>query len=259
MKLLALGLLLGSLAATAQTAPPAFTSDCQTWGRSSRRHFCETRDLRMAAPTGQPLTIDSGPNGNIMVRSWDGSDVRIRATVQAQGEGDAEAQLKATTITTTGGSLRATAARQVSVSFEVFVPRRLALDLHAGNGDIRLADLQGDIAFRAQNGNVTLADLGGQISGKVIKGDLAIRPGGGKWQGQGLDVATTNGNVQWYLPASYSAQLFTSTINGDIRTTLPVGQRRSGSRHEVSTSLGSGGPLLKATTTNGNVVIKQGS
>lgn len=262
MKALLTGLLLaGSLAAAAQTAPPAFTSSCQTGGSSTQRHFCETRDLRMAAPTGQPLTIDGGANGGITVHGWDGPDVRIRATVQAQGEGAAEAQLKATTITAADGSLRATtASRQVSVSFEVFVPRRLALSLRTGNGGIELADLQGNIDFRAQNGGVSLADLGGQVTGRTLNGGLTIRLGGGKWAGQGLDVATTNGGITWTVPASYSAQFFTSTDNGDIRTipALPATGRRDSHRHQVSATLGSGGQPVRATTTNGGIIIEQG-
>ena len=83
----ALALLAASLGAHAQTVP-AFKTTCEQGGWKSYKglkNFCETRDLTMPAPTGQPLTVDGGPNGGITVRGWDGSDVRIRARVQAWG------------------------------------------------------------------------------------------------------------------------------------------------------------------------------
>lgn len=275
MKSLFLGLALASsLAASAQTIPaPTFTSVCQSWKGGGdgnqyaghQKRFCETRDLTMSAPAGQPLTIDGGTNGGITVRGWDGPDVRIRATIQTWGASDqeAQAQAKAILITTTDNTLRATAPgtnqRGDAVSFEVFVPRRTGLALRTHNGGISLSELQGTIDFQAQNGGVALAKLGGQVTGQTINGGLSIRLSGPRWEGSGLDVATTNGGISWQVPAGYSAQFFTSTNRGGIETTLPSQKpQRPGEYQEVKASLGSGGQPVKAVTTNGSVVIKQG-
>lgn len=277
MKSLLIGLALASsLAATAQTTPtPAFTSTCQNQGSGGaiymgdrnqsferQKSFCETRDLAMSAPAGQPLTIDGGTNGGIIVRGWDGPDVRIRAKIQTWGasEQEAQAQAKAILINTTGNSLRAAApgnSQHGAVSFEVFVPRRMALALTTNNGGISLAGLQGTIDFYAHNGGVSLAELGGQIRGKSINGGLSIKLSGHQWEGAGLDVATTNGGITWQVPANYSAQFFTSTNGGSIKTTLPV-SKLNGQYHEVKANLGSGGQQVKAVTNNGSVLIKQG-
>ncbi len=255
--------LASSLAATAQTiSAPTFTSTCHDQSSERQQSFCETRDLAMSAPTGQPLTIDGGNNGGITVRGWDGPDVRIRAKIQTWGasEQEAQAQAKATLITTTGNSLRATmpsTSQHGAVSFEVFVPRRTALVLSTNNGGISLAGLQGTIDFHAQNGGVSLAELGGQVTGKTINGGLSIKLNGQQWEGSGLDVATTNGGITWQVPANYSAQFFTSTNGGGIKTTLPV-SKSNGQYQEVKANLGSGGQAVKAITTNGSVTIKQG-
>lgn len=274
MKLLFIGLALASsLAATAQTTAPVFTSTCQNQGSNGaiylgdrnqsferQKSFCETRDLTMNAPTGQALTIDGGNNGGITVRGWDGPDVRIRAKIQSWGasEQEAQAQAKAILITTADGNLRAGAPSSMqhgAVSFEVFVPRRTALALRTHNGGISLTGLQGTINFYAQNGGVSLAELGGQVTGKTINGGLSIKLSGQKWAGSGLDVATINGGIAWQIPANYSAQLFTSTNGGSIKTTLPMSESK-GQYHEVKTTLGSGGQALKAITNNGSVTIK---
>ncbi|MGI4833064.1 MAG: hypothetical protein ACRYFK_06330 [Janthinobacterium lividum] len=215
----------------------------------------------MSAPTRQPLTIDGGNNGGISVRGWDGPDVRIRAKIQTWGssEQEAQAQAKAILIATTGNSLRATAPGDMhgAVSFEVFVPRRTALALTTHNGSVRLVEVQAAITFSVQNGSVSLTDLGGQVTGKTVNGSLSINLSGHQWQGQGLDVETTNGSIHWQVPTDYSAQLFTGTTNGGLRTTLPQSDPK-GHHHEVNTALGKGGPAVKAVTTNGSVVIKQG-
>lgn len=261
MKALFLTLALaGPLAAAAQTAPPAFTSTCRdVSGDGSQARFCETRDLTMPAPAGQTLTIDGSPNGGVAVKGWDGTDVRIRATIQVWGGSQEQAQTQAhnVKITAAGTTLQANGGGHTSVSFEVFVPRRMALAVTTLNGGISLSGLQGTVSFRTQNGGVSLADLGGQVTGKTANGGLSIRLSGRQWQGEGLDVSTANGGITWHLPAGYSAQFFTSTSGGSIETTLPT-SKPQGRYREVKTTLGAGGQPVKAVTTNGGITIEQG-
>ncbi|NML66036.1 DUF4097 domain-containing protein [Hymenobacter sp. RP-2-7] len=264
MKALFLGLLVASgLAATAQTVPaPTFTATCQDQGFNHQKTFCETRDLTMPAPAGQPLTVEGSTNGSVSVKGWDGPDVRIRAVVKAWADTEAQAQehVAGIKISTAGNVLRASVpadGQNAAVSYEVFVPRRTALALTTHNGSIRLAGVQAAITFSAQNGSVSLTDLGGQVTGHTTNGSLTINLSGRQWQGQGLDVETTNGSIRWHLPTDYSAQLYTGTTNGGLRTALPQTDPK-GHHHEVNTTLGKGGPAVKAITTNGSVVIQQG-
>jgi hypothetical protein len=262
MKLLILSLLSG-LTATAQTTPtPQFTSTCQKVYSSQQKLFCETRDLTMPLVAEQPLTIDANTNGSISVKGWDGAEVRVRATVSARASTEAEAQahVAAIRIGTTGNKLLATSsdgADRTAVSYEVFVPRRTALALTTQNGSIYLAGVQAAIAFSAQNGSVALADLGGQVTGKAVNGSLFIKLGGHQWEGSGLDIETVNGSIKWEVPANYSAQFLTGTTNGSLSTRLPQSDPKA-QKHEVKTVLGKGGQPVRAITTNGSVIVKQG-
>nr|GFD08122.1 hypothetical protein [Tanacetum cinerariifolium] len=74
-----------------------------------------------------------------------------------------------------------------------------------------------------------------------------------QWEGSGLDVETVNGSIKWEVPADYSAQLLTGTTNGSLKTTLPQIDPKS-RKHEVNATLGKGGQVIKAVTTNGSVV-----
>jgi hypothetical protein len=58
------------------------------------------------------------------------------------------------------------------------------------------------------------------------------------------------------MPAKYSARLETGTLNGHIRVDFPVTVSGQIDR-QLSINLGSGGPLVRATTTNGGVSIKR--
>ena len=258
------------LAAAAQTtAEPLFTLTCPGTPANAdseerpqgNQQFCETRDLTMPVEAGQPLVIDGGDNGGIIVHSWDGPGVRVRAKVQswAPTAAAAQAQVQRITIHSDQNALRASAPtsdRSWAVSYEVFVPRRTPLALTTVNGGITLANLQARITFRAVNGGVTLAGLGGQVTGKTVNGGLNIFLSGQQWEGTGLDVATTNGGVTWQIPPSYSAQLVTSTSAGGLRSNLPATSPNN--QHQaVNTQLGQGGATVKAVTTNGGVVVAQ--
>ncbi|MBF9237920.1 hypothetical protein I2I05_10990 [Hymenobacter sp. BT683] len=263
----AIALALTTLSVSAQsTTEPQFKISCEEggWmrGNTENKRYCETRDLTMTAPVGQPLTISGGANGGITVHGWSGSNVRIRAKVQswANSEADAQKRVKEVTISTANNSLQATAPgqdEQYSVSYEIFVPRTTALVMNTVNGGISLDNLQSDIKFKAVNGGVSLASLGGNVTGHTVNGGLNITLSGSKWDGTGLDVQTTNGGINWKLPQDYSAQLFTSTNMGSIRAGFPV--TKSGfMRKELATTLGKGGAPVKAVTTNGGVNLVQG-
>ncbi|ALW86480.1 hypothetical protein AUC43_16130 [Hymenobacter sedentarius] len=256
-----------ALPALAQsTTEPQFKITCEegNWSRNDgeNKRFCETRDLTMNAPGGQPLSIDGGANGGIAVHGWSGPNVRIRAKVTSWASTDAEAQsrVKSVTIRTANNTLKADAPgkdEHYSVSYEVFVPRQTALALNTVNGGISLDNMQSDVKFHAVNGGVSLTSLGGQVTGQTVNGGLNITLTGNKWNGKGLDVETTNGGVHWKLPQDYSAQFFTSTNMGDIRSALPV--NKSGFMHkEVTANLGKGGAPVKAVTTNGGISVDQG-
>lgn len=261
----ALALAFSTLSAAAQTTEPQFKTTCENggnWGHGKLlKGFCETRDLTMAAPAGQPLNVNADPNGGISVHGWDGPNVRIRAKIQTWSDTEAQATARAKRITigTANNTLRATDPDQDknwSVSYEIFVPRTTALALNTVNGGISLDNLQSAITFETTNGGVNLTNLGGQVKGETTNGGVNITLAGSKWEGKGLDVSTTNGGIHWKLPRTYSAQLYTSTNMGGIRTSLPV--TKSGMFHkEVEASLGQGGAPVKAVTTNGGISVDQ--
>lgn len=245
-----------------RTITPADDPCLDSGGNGDRGHACEVRDTRLGAP-GSPLMVDASPNGGIRVEGWDERDVLVRAVVQTWADTDAGARddLSAVRVTAAGAQVTAegpdrngTGRRGWSVSYRIWAPRQTALDLVARNGGVAIVGMQGDSRFTTTNGGVTLDAVAGRVTGRTANGGVRVRLSGARWDGAGLDVETTNGGVNLAMPRDYSAALEVSTVNGAMRSDIPV-TLPDGRRHEIRTTLGSGGPLIKVKTVNGGVAL----
>ncbi len=130
------------------------------------------------------------------------------------------------------------------------------LSLKAHNGGIGVSDVRGQIEFSALNGGVTLRRLAGDVKGHTMNGGLSIDLAGNGWDGEGMDVRTTNGGVTLSIPENYSAHLETGTVNGGLKFDFPI-TLQGEIKHQLSLDLGGGGKTVRAMTTNGGVSIKR--
>lgn len=223
---------------------------------------CEIREQTLAM-SGAPIAIDGRTNGGVSVKGWDQNQVLVRARVQTGAPTAEEAQSLARQIRIETGSSKIFASGPESrrdyhwdVSYEVFVPRRADLSVETQNGGIAIAEVNGKIDFTAVNGGVVLKRVGGAVRGSTTNGGLVIELNGDRWDGESLDVSTTNGGVIMSLPENYSANLQAGTVNGSVNVDFPVTVQGKLTK-QIALNLGSGGPMVKATTTNGGVHLKR--
>ncbi len=222
---------------------------------------CEIREQKL--PAGGMLTVDASRNGGVSIKGWDQSEILVRARVQAAAATQAEADqlVKQIRVETSGGKVFAVGPEnrknyQWSVTYEIFVPKRTDLSLEAYNGGISIADVSGRIDFTGHNGGVVLKRVGGSVRGGTMNGGLVVELDGASWNGEVLDVKTTNGGIVMAIPENYSAHLQTGTVNGHLSIDFPVTvQGRIGK--ELAVNLGNGGATVRAMTTNGGVKIKR--
>ena len=234
--------------------------DRDNWG-DSRARFCEIRNAGFKA--GGAVSVDPGVNGAIRVSGWDRDSVDVTAKIQAQARSDEEAQALAhdIRITASGGTISAdgpaaSGRRSWSVSFDVMVPRRTDLTVRTENGPISVDDVAGKMDLHAVNGPLHLEDVAGDVHARTVNGPLVITLSGDHWDGTGLDSETENGPVVLTLPARYSAHLETGTVNGPMLLDIPVTVQGRINFHHISTDIGSGGPPVRAVTTNGPVTVR---
>ena len=233
------------------------------WGNDDDYHHCEVRDFNL--PAGA-LNVDAGQNGGILVEGWDRNEVRVRAIVRGSArESDARARELAGQVRVEAGSGRVYAtgperARREnwSVSYRINVPRKNDLDLNASNGGITITGVSGNLRFDTTNGGVKLTDVGGLVRGSTRNGGVNVQLSGNRWDGDGLDVETSNGGVTVSIPEGYNAEFETRTVNGGLRINFPITvQGELTGRRGITTTLGSGGPPVRVGTTNGGVTVNR--
>lgn len=272
----AVGAALAALAAAPlaaqQPAAPASAEEwlerCRSgregWRDDDNERHCEVREYTIAAP--QRLRVDAGSNGGIAVRGWDRREVFVRAKVQTHARSMEEAReiAKELQVRTEGGDVRTEGPssswrrrRGYAVSYEIWVPKAMNLDLESTNGGVRVVDVRGQLRAETTNGGVGLTDVAGDVRARATNGGITVAISQSRWEGTGLDVETTNGGVTLSLPEGFNARLELETTNGGFNFDgFPITlQGRIGRR--IETTLGSGGPLVRAVTTNGGVRLRK--
>lgn len=245
----------------------SFCSD-NNWSSDGKESY---RDLReMSIPAGGTLDVDAGRNGGISVKGENRSDILVRACVQALGTtlDAAKAAVASVKITTSGG-VRADGPEEsnYSVSFQILVPRSTDLTLKAHNGGISINAVNGNIQFETINGGVNLADLSGEVRGRTTNGGVNVALAGKGWEGNGMDVQTSNGGVRLQVPENYAANFEAGTVNGGFSSDIPAlnvttenvkGDYGRSRTRRIETSLNGGGAPIKVATTNGGIRITSG-
>jgi hypothetical protein len=243
------------------TRTAAMSCEDRNYNRDRAKH-CEIREDTIGG--ANPLDIDAGRNGGIRVRGWDRGDVLVRTRIESYADTDADARrlVAGVRVETAGGRVRAEGPDTMdrdegwSVSFEINVPRNAMLTLNTNNGGISIDDFRGSAKFHAKNGGLVLTNVGGDLRGETTNGGVTVDVGGDHWDGTGLDVETRNGGIRLNLPKGFSAELEAGTTHGGISIDFPITVQGRIGRH-LETTIGAGGPKLRAMTTNGGVVIRQ--
>lgn len=233
---------------------------CNDEGRNGDRvGHCVMKEQMLAA-TGS-LSVDGKKNGGVSVKGWERREVLVRAKIQswADTKSEAEAIGSQIRVETAGSNVYAEGPSNGgdqwwAVSYEIFVPMNSSLSLKAHNGGISISNVRGQIEFSTLNGGVALKNLAGHVRGNTKNGGVNVELEGNRWDGEGLDVTTTNGGVKLTMPENYSAYLETGTVNGGFKSDIPV---QGELKKEMSLNLGSGGSPIKVRTTNGGVSIKR--
>ena len=101
-----------------------------------------------------------------------------------------------------------------------------------------------------------LNNVGGDLRGETTNGGVTVDVAGDHWDGTGLDVADAQRRDQAQSAPGFSAELEAGTIHGGFTVDFPVTVEGT-HRLAPDATLGSGGPKLRAMTTNGGVTIRE--
>ncbi len=265
MKVLLIALALAAAPSLlAQQDEEEWLENCRDYENRRRVPHCEIRNTGYRQAAGGMLTAEPNQNGGVTIRGWDRDSVHIQARIRATArtEDQAREMAEQVRIATGGGSVRASGPASDRdehwyVSFVIYVPRRTNLRAETQNGPIGLSMVEGNIDVRAVNGPISLRDLGGDVRARAQNGPISITLGGSRWSGTGLDAETQNGPMVLYVPEGYNAQLETGTTNGPMSIGFPITVMGRALEKRITTTLGSGGPTIRARTHNGPLTIRR--
>lgn len=231
------------------------------YGSESGAFNLEIKEQTILSPP-ESLSIDTGQNGGVRVVGWERDEIRIRACIQAFGltAEEAHARTSAVRITSNdGGTIRAISSADEGYSFgasyDIRVPVKTNLTIKTHNGGINLSGIDGSIEFDLNNGGAIFNSISGNILGKTVNGNLNFYLSGTEREGKGIDVRTTNGNILISVPENYSASIEASTRRGKVYVDPSVTDARANDS-KINLNLGNGGATIKASTVNGQIVIK---
>ena len=219
-----------------------------------------------------------------------GNSVRIRTVrpMDIHGHGNAGAQYRIRvprkalldSIVTTNGSIRIEdidgTARLRSTNGSIRVQK-----LH---GDVEANTTNGGLEMRGVDGNANLRTTNGSIQAEVAHGSFEARTSNGSVNATLTDAAanwpvkahstnghielritgaklpdvraeTSNSSVTLYLPQNASARVRAHTSHSRVTSDFEVVTSGSLSKTDLEGNIGSGGPVLELSSTNGSIKI----
>lgn len=235
-------------------------------GNRSTVSVCEIRELTLARQDS--MQIDGSPNGSVSVTAWERDEIQVRAKIRSWDREEAAARTRLDQIEIdTDGRIRADGPQVQNswrlfrrsnggwtVNFEIMAPKDIDLWVESVNGGITVTSMQGQIDVETTNGGISLVDVSARTRGRTVNGGINAELAGDTIDGDAVDLRTTNGGIVLRIPEEFSARLDVRTVNGGVSSDFPVTRDGYGNR-DVSATLGNGGPLIRARTTNGGVRI----
>ena len=167
-------------------------------------------------------------------------------------------------------NIRPTSQRVV---VDVTVPRQAKLNLHTGDGRVRLDDVKGDVRVSTGDGRIEGDGLDGALDASSGDGRIEVRGrfdrlrlhtsdgriqaevlAGSKMAG-GWSVSSGDGSVRLALPDGFAADLDAHTGDGHITLNFPVTMSGSLSRSTLRGKMNGGGEYLEVRTGDGNITV----
>lgn len=161
------------------------------------------------------------------------------------------------------------------IRIEINVPRDADLNLHSGDGNIRVNGVKGqfhlesgdgDIEVRAADGKLTSTTQDGNIrvEGRFDGLDLHTGDGNidaavakGSVMSSGWTLRSSDGNVVMRVPEGFSADLDANTGDGHVTVGFPVTVVGSIRESNIRGKLNGGGATLELRTGDGNIELEK--
>ena len=224
------------------------------------------------------LRVDAN-DGSVRVTGWDRKDVEARVIVTGWGIGTADGVRVEDH--QTGDKVEIT-VRVPHINFtygtkhvvvEINVPRKSNLDLHSGDGSIRVDHVAGVQKLDTGDGSIETNGADGALDAQTGDGHilaigrfdaLRLRTGDGHIEAEiangsrntaSWSIRTSDGHVTLRLPEGFAADLDASTGDGGVVVDMPIATTGNLKGDSIRGKMNGGGPLLEVRTGDGAIRI----
>jgi len=233
-----------------------------------------------ACPSGTTVTVEN-VNGNITVEAWGRDSVEAVAEVEFRGRRERyvaevidETSLR---VAKTASGIRVRISRpkfdddndfwgwlfhggtrvNVNARLRIRVPVSAHIEAETTNGNTRVSGVKGDLNIGTTNGNVDAEETAGSVEASTTNGSVSVAVAAVPASGR-LSCHSTNGGVRISLPeGKIDADVEMSTTNGQVKSSYPITMQGGFSGKHIRGTIGKGGILIRASTTNGNVELNE--
>ncbi len=147
------------------------------------------------------------------------------------------------------------------------------VEVTTSNGSITCKQIEGDAKLRTSNGAIRVDGLRGRLRARTSNGSVKARLAP-ETAGEPIEIRTSNGSVHLVLETQPATDVIVTTTNASITVRAPqslaagvrlksthasvetefdLAEVKERSKHRLEGVVGSGGPLVELTTTNGAV------
>ena len=261
------------------------------------KHFVEAR---RSFEDGNKLTLRNS-NGAIEIKSWDKNEVLILAEKHVRVNNgfslfsifsskrhyndedkqelldkiivDIEQNRKKNELNIDTQYPKRPKGVNMSVQYEIRMPRNANLDIGTSNGAISVETIDGEVTIESSNGRLEAKRINGNIQAKTSNGAIICKNVSGEidastsngaieidYSGELLpsnDISceTSNGSIEVSLPEGGSFELEASTSNGRVSCDFYISEIYEKSKNELSGIVGEGKPMIQLETSNGSIEI----
>lgn len=254
---LATALALPALAQSRQTDPAAFEWRGELAAGQRLFLFNVNGNVRIEAASGRNLEV-------VAAKSWrrgNPAEVRVEALRVSDGVAvcaiwnDPNAECTSTGVRRERRVQIRNYSNDTDVSFTVRLPAGAHVTAHTTNGDLVITGATAEVSAHTTNGLVTAESSGGPVVAATTNGDVRVRMS--RLPSEGASYRTTNGTITLEIPDGTGANIEARTTNGSISSDFELTVTGSISPRSLRGRIGSGGPTLSLSTTNGNVRIRR--
>jgi hypothetical protein len=126
----------------------------------------------------------------------------------------------------------------------------------SGNGDVEVLGAGAPVNAHSGNGRIEVVTTTGPVQATTGNGNIDVEMRSLKTQ-ENMTFRSGNGRISVTLPADYNGELESSTGNGHLISDFALSVEGRLDRQRVRATIGKGGPRLRMSSGNGNIVLRK--